>query len=231
MRILPGKTRDQIEPPALSFPQDDESQEFGFGAVVIDRAGLAPARRLVVLVPPVDVDEAELARRVRQLAAPAGLAVLFLGLCAQAAQEPAMRRRLIPLAGLTRDDCIWVDTHLESGGSPSRRIGATYRPGDVILCPAETGLGLGRRPLGQLAQSMGMPVWTLRGLYTSEGRARLGPLAGPLFWVMSILLLAGFFRLQTGIVHLQVDWARNLLLYLSILAEAGLLAAWHHISV
>jgi hypothetical protein len=55
-----------------------------------------------------------------------------------------------------------------------------------------------------------------------------GLLAEVIFWGISIALLAAFFWLQFRIAHLQADWARNMLLYLSILAEAGLLGAWHH---
>src|SRR5215469_11747023 len=67
-----------------------------------DGASLAAPRRMVVLVPDVDLDEAVLARRVWSLAAGGRLAVLYVGLAASTTEEPQARRRLATLAALTR---------------------------------------------------------------------------------------------------------------------------------
>lgn len=194
-------------------------------------SGLTAARRLVVLVPAVDVDEAAVARYIWELAAPAGLAVLFLGLCARSTQEPAMQRRLVTLASLTRDARIALETRLEFGRNWLRRIRAVYQPGDVIVCHAEQRAGLGRKPLSRMVESMGAPVWTLAGLYPLEGTGRRDGPAELVFWAVSIAILAGFFWLQVRIVRMHEDWANNMLLYFSIITETGLLWAWHHLSI
>src|ERR1700720_2038974 len=67
---------------------------------------LPPARRLVVLVPYLDLDEPALSRRIWNLAAPNKLAVLYLGLSPSTSEEPHARRQLATIAALTRDD--WV---------------------------------------------------------------------------------------------------------------------------
>jgi len=194
-------------------------------------AGLTSVRRLVVLVPAADMDEVELAKRIWELAAPAGLAVLFLGLCPQIAEEPAMQRRLITLASLTRDERVPLETRIEFGRDWLPHIRAIHQTGDVILCHAEQNTGLMRKPLSRALESLGGPVWTLAGFYPSRDDSAPGPLAEFLFWGISMAILAAFFWLQIWIARLHVDWARNMLLYLSILAEAGLLGAWHHYSV
>ena len=191
---------------------------------------LAAVRRLIVLVPPADMDEVEMARRIWELAAPAGLGVLFLGLCTQIAQEPAMQRRLVTLASLTRDARIPLDTRLESGRGWLSQIKAIQRPGDVIVCHIEQRVGMRRQPLARLIAARGAPVWTLSGFYTAGDLPGAGPLTTLVFWAVSLAVLAGFFWLQVRLVRMQEDWEHSLLLYLSVLAEAGLLWAWQHFS-
>ncbi len=195
-----------------------------------ESSGLRTVRRLVVLVPAADVDEVELARRIWELAAPSGLAVLFLGLCAQIAEEPAMQRRLVTLASLTRDARIPLETRIEFGRDWLRRIKPIHRPGDVIICHAEQTTGLRHRPLSRALESLGGPVWTLAGFYSSRDASPHGPLSGVVFWGVSMVILAAFFWLQVRMVRLDDDWAHNLLLYLSVLAESGLLWLWQQLS-
>ena len=73
-------------------------------------AGSPGASRLLVLVPDLDLDEVDLARRVWSLAEPRSLPVLYLGMSAEPFRESLVRRRLATLAAITRDDRIQVNT-------------------------------------------------------------------------------------------------------------------------
>jgi hypothetical protein len=227
MESFPAKIRNLVKPAAEPAPSRESLEVTLLGG---RERGLAPARRLIVLVPALDVDEAAVARRIWELAAPAGLAVLFLGLCAGSSQEPGMQRRLVTLASLTRDARIQLETRLEFGRNWLRWIRAVYRPGDVIVCDAEQLSGRGSKPLRQRIQALGAPVWTLAGLYPPGGATRPSGPAELVFWVVSLAILAGFFWMQIRIVRLHEDWADNMLLYLSAVVETGLLWAWHHFS-
>src|SRR5574341_390636 len=70
-------------------------------------------RRLVVLIPDAEADEAELAAHLWTMASSRQLAVLLLGICGDAGREPRARRRLATLAALIRDNTVHVETRLE----------------------------------------------------------------------------------------------------------------------
>jgi hypothetical protein len=236
MNILPPKNGHQnslavVAGQKLPIQARREADSGAIHTIVLEEGtGLRPARRLVVLVPAVDVDEVELARRIWEIAAPPGLAVLYLGLCASTAEEPAMQRRLITLASLTRDVRLPLETRIEFGRDWLRRIKPIHRPGDVIICHAEQHTGLGHRPLSRALRSLGGPVWTLAGFYPSHDTTPHGLLSEVIFWGVSVAILVAFFWLQVRIVRLHDDWAHNLLLYLSVLAEGGLLWLWQQLS-
>lgn len=192
---------------------------------------LEPVRRLIVLVPNLDMDEVAVARQIWELASPPGLAVLFLGLCADIIEEPRMRRRLIALAALTRDARVPVETRLEFDHNWIRRVKAILGSGDIIVCHAEQRTGLWRKPLSQTLAAMGAPVWILAGFYPPINGSRPGRLTEVIFWAISMAILVGFFWLQVQIARLPKDWTQSTLLSLSVLVEVGLLWAWHHFSL
>ena len=198
-------------------------------------AALPAARRLIVLIPDQDIDEVELARRIWTLASPRGLAVVFLGLCRAAAEEPRMRRRLVTLAAVTRDKQVKVETRLEFDADWLRRVNAVWRTGDIVVCHAEQATrvwGIGRRPLSQaLASSLKAPVYVLSG-FCSEGPAPASGLAASLIsWAVPLAIIVAFFWLQVQIDQLSEDWAQTTLLYLSVLVEIGLIWMWHRNSL
>jgi hypothetical protein len=192
---------------------------------------LKPVRRLVVLVPNLEMDEVEMARRIWEMASSPHLAVLFLALCNDALDEPRMRRRLATLAALTRDDRIAIETHLEPGHNWTRKVQGFLREDDMVVCLANHTLGRTRKLLSQALTDLGMSVWTLKGLDMNSIQVRHKPLGEFLFWVVSMTIIAGFLWLQVRVLNISEDSAQNTLLYLSVPIEIGFLWIWNNISM
>ena len=195
---------------------------------------LPPARRLLVLIPDQDMDEAEFVRRIWTLASPRHLAVLYLGLTSDAPMEARARRRLATLAALTRDDWVMVQTHLAIGSSWERAVKTVWRPGDLMVCHAEQSEvgGLWRRPLAQkLVAALQAPVYLLSGFYP---QMRLSPsplIARLLSWSIPLAILIGFFLLQVQIAEQVQGWLQTALLSASVAVEFGLVGLWNAFSV
>ena len=49
------------------------------------------------------------------------------------------------------------------------------------------------------------------------------------FWLGSLAIIGAFLWLEVKIVQLPQDWAHNLLLYLCVFVEVGLLLLWNSI--
>jgi hypothetical protein len=192
---------------------------------------LKPARRLVVLVPNLEMDEVEMARRIWEMASPPHLAVLFLALCNDALDEPRIRRRLATLAALTRDNRIAIETRLESGRNWTRKVKDFLREDDIVVCHSNHTVGWTHKLLSQALTELGASVWTLKGLDMNTVQVRRKPFAEFLFWAVSLAIIAGFLWLQIRILNITENWAQNILLYLSVPIEIGLLWIWHNISM
>lgn len=194
-------------------------------------ANLPPAQRLVVLVPAGLSDETALAHHIWTLAQPHGLPVLFVGCAPRVEDEPALRRRLILLAALTRDtDSVHTDYRLSIGTDWITPLRALGRPGDLVVCHAEQSapwLALGQ-PLDRvLAGTLGSPVYRLSGYCQPEG-SEAGRLARQVvFWIGAIAVVTAFFWLQVNVQRLTRDWMQTAVFGLTVLVEFALLAAWN----
>ena len=200
--------------------------------LVPEGVSLPPARRLVVLVPDLDLDEAALARRVWNLAAPNKLAVLYLGLSRSNSEEPHARRQLATLAALTRDDWVTVSTALVAETEWIDALRRVLRGDDLIVCHREqTAVGWrGARPLGNaLCQDLQTPVHLLEGFYAGDPAQAIHPTARFAFWGGSVVILAAAFWLQVQISALPKNWAESALMVLSVVAECGLIGLWSRV--
>ena len=193
---------------------------------------LPSARRLVVLVPAVDVDESELATRIWSLASPRWLEVLFLSIFRSPETESLARRRLTLLAAITSDDRTHVETQLEPDGNWIQIVRRHWQPGDLIVCHAEqmlSGWGGGRRPLAKaIVSALNNPVYVLSGFYPGLPTEQPKRLARLLTWLPAFALLAIFFLLQVRITQGTTGWVQTALLCLSVIVEFGLIGAWEH---
>jgi hypothetical protein len=193
---------------------------------------LPPARRLVVLVPDLDLDETALSRRIWNLAAPNKLAVLYLGLSHSTPEEPHARRRLATIAALTRDDWVNVNTALAVQEDWASALRPLLRSGDLIICHSEqtTRSWRGARPLGNaLCQALQVPVHLLEGFYAGDPAQPAHPTARFVFWGGSVVILASAFWLQVQISALPKNWAESALMVLSVVAECGLIGLWSQV--
>ncbi len=201
------------------------------GGLLIPAGGpLPPARRLVVLVPDADVDEAALAARIWSLAAPRQLAVLFLGTARQAAEEFRARRRLALIAALTRDRTLRVDSLLAFGARWLEAVRTVHEPGDLIVCHSELVETKRFRPMPlapALLAAVKAPIYVVAGFYPDLGPERPAWLAQLATWLPPLGLLVAFFALQARLAR-SSDWAQTALLYLSIAVEFVLILAWEH---
>ncbi len=188
---------------------------------------LVPARRLLVLVPVLPLDEPALARQAVRLASPRALRIVFVGLVRTAAEESALRRRLASLATLARADQQPVDTLLSTDRQWLAAVRAARQPGDELACLAgQTSFGWGRRrPLSiALAAALRVVVHELDGLAlpapAAQRRAAAGALAG------FAALIGLFLWLQIQAVTLPAGAIQAAFLVALVIAEFALIAAW-----
>ena len=191
----------------------------------------APARRLLVLVPVVPLDEPALARQAALLAAPRALRIVFVGLARTAPEESALRRRLASLAALARTDQQAVDTHLSTDRQWLAAVRAARQPGDEVACLAgQTSFGWGRRRALSvaLAAALRVVVHELDGLALPMPAARrlvaVGTLAG------FAALVGLFLGLQLQAVTLPAGVIQSVLLAALIIAEFSLIAVWDRLN-
>ena len=186
-------------------------------------------RRLIVLVPTVEADLAPAAQRVWMLANAMGARVQFIGLYTDAAREPGLKRELVTLAAMVKDERVPVEAEIIFGTDWVHAVKSRAQPGDVIVCFAEQRVGVLRRPLSQILQAdLGLPLFIFSGLYP-QNDSRSTWLIGAAAWGGSIAIIVGFFLLQVRIDHLIKDWVHMILPMLSIPAEVWMIWAWNNL--
>jgi hypothetical protein len=187
-------------------------------------------RRLVVLVPDADTDEAQLARQLWSIALQNELPVLLLGLNRDASSEPRARRRLATIASLARDARVHVDTRLEVGTDWIQAVRSVRRHSDLVVCHAEQHVGIRRRPLSQwLTAELHEPICVLAGFYPGLPPDYDHPAARLLAAAIPFLIFLGFTALQVLIHQVTRGGIHNLLLSASVLVEYSLIGIWHHL--
>jgi hypothetical protein len=219
-----------VPPNSLSLKQAEStapanSSEIG-GLFVVQDQSLMSVRRLVVLIPNLDIDEAEVAREIWKLAFPPELAVLFLGLCPSINEEPRVRRRLATVAALTRDTKVPVEIRLEFGRNWIGKLETVLEAGDIVVCHAEQRTGIWRQPLELVLSRLNIPILTLKGFIPSMYKSPPTFLRESVFWLASIAILSVFFLLQIQILRISEEWVRDTMLSLSVLIEFGLIWVW-----
>lgn len=187
---------------------------------------LGPARRLIVLVPPLEVDLAVLTRRIWKLAQSSGAHVLFVGLYGDPAQEPRLRRDLVTMTAMTNDGSVFAEAEVVNGKDWVAAVRSRWQPGDMVLCFEEQRVGLSHRPLSQMIHSdLDIPLYVLTGLYPQDN-AHMDWLTQAKAWLGALVIVVGFFVLQVKIGQLDNGWT-TILQLLSIFVEAGLILAWN----
>lgn len=186
-----------------------------------------PAHRLIVLVPESEVDTTETARKIWELANALKCHVQFIGLSKDTVREPGLRRQLVILSALVRDDWVHVESKIEFGSNWLKVVECNWRKGDVIACFEEQQTGFARKPLGRVLESnLNTTIHVLSGFQYPE-RSRSDWLRNVMAWAGSLGIIAGFFWMQVKITQLPEDWVHTALMYLSIPIEVGLIWGWN----
>src|SRR5258706_368632 len=166
--VVRNETENTADPLMANSQSDiavpEESSETD-GLLVIHNLDVVAARRLIVLIPNLDVDEVALAHEIWNLALPRGLAVLLLGLCPNPNDEPGARRRLVTVAALIREPRVSVETQLDFGRNWISILKNFLKMGDIVICPADQRIGIFGEPLDLSLAKLGLPIITLPGLY------------------------------------------------------------------
>ena len=192
-----------------------------------DKLPLNPTQRLVVLVPPGEVDEIALARHVWQLATCSCLRVLYLALSPDVAQAAYQRRRLAGLAALTSDQNIHAHASVFAEKNWQQALEQIWQPGDLVVCLANHQVSnhlIWRRNLGdQLFETLGMPVYLLGGCEISPVPLDWQGIKGLFSIMTSLSLVVVFFGVQVIIERSINRPLATILLSLSVLVEIYLL--------
>lgn len=199
-------------------------------AITISHASfpdLQPARRLIVLVPSLDVDSASLTRRVWELANVTGAHIQFLSLYSDVTQEPGLRRELVTMAAMVKDDMVSAEAVAVFGKDWVDVVKTRSHIGDVVVCLADHRVGLSRRLLSQILQSdLRLPLFILSDLNPrSDSRSTWQSHFAS--WVGSAAIVLGFFFLQAKMEPLATDWMHTALLMISILVEFWMILGWN----
>lgn len=202
------------------------------GTLLLPANGVAaPPRRLLVLIPDQDVNEADLARCIWTLAETAKLDVLLLGSITQG-DEAYVRRRLINIASFLRNGRIRIETTLRHQNTWQHALQDTVRPGDLLVCHAEQRIshnGLKKHPLSKvLLATLNKPVYVLNGFYPGLRVELSLPIGRWISAVVPIVIIIGFFFLQIQIDIDKTGWVGKILFMISILIEAVLIGLWEH---
>ncbi len=187
------------------------------------------AKRLIVLVAQDKVDEALLARRIWEMAAPTHTDVLYVALVRDADDESRARRCLALLASLTRDDRIRVVTQVITQSRWLTALRPIYRSDDRLICTVDQTLKRLGRPAqllsDQLTAAFSVPVLVLEGVSVKQPPPRR-------VWhilreAVPLAIVAGFLEFQMWITTQVLSRAAgSAVLGLSVLAEFGLIWLW-----
>jgi hypothetical protein len=128
---------------------------------------------------------------------------------------------------MIRDGHICVDIRVGHGNDWIRHLDSVYRPGDVIACYAGQRVGLLQKPLHEV---VGLQ-WDATIYILSEDQPIKNPkpklLSQVAFWSGALAIIGGFLWLEVRIVQLPQDWAHNLILYVCLFIEVGILMLWN----
>ena len=171
-----------------------------------------PFRRILLLLPNADINEAQLAHALWTLAGEHHASVYVLALIDDWADEAQVRLRVALLSALLRESGIEPEEHYEKDTTDwlgiVRRM---YTPGDVIVCHAEQTLPAnnGRfpphfSPLSTLIAMLHMPVCELRGAIKQTPAMTMHRAIK--VWGLPLVVIFGSVALEILFMRWARDW-------------------------
>lgn len=190
--------------------------------------------RLIVLVPDSLVDDLGLARKAHWLAIRYEQELLFLTLVDEEEKMLAVSRRMATMKAIASGNWLVVQSRLTETTHWLSTLREIYHPGDRIVCHEEQLVKAGflkTQPLSEyLANNFGAPTCTLSGFYQPGRVQALRWLNSLAFWIVCLLIIAGFGYLEFTVDHGLRGFARLLILSVMVVFEFGLLWAWNKIT-
>jgi hypothetical protein len=191
-------------------------------------------KRLVILIPDLDTEEARLSHYIWSLAAPQQMEVLLVSLVQVPGDEFHALRRLTSIASITRDTWVKVDTQVLFGRSWVKAVKPLLKQDDLLVCPSgQTAMvGWGKKVSLEAALSSAIkkPVHVIPSFFQSGAQPRLAWVRRLPFWVGLVIILASFFFLEVDVNRSITDWTGQVILIGLILVEITLLYWWTSIT-
>lgn len=204
-----------------------EAAQLGDALILPNPVPVIPTRRLIVIVPPEEIDEDALVRRVWQLVANSPLEVLYLSLEPDDLYAAYQRRRLARMSSLTTSKEVRARTGMSTEKSWLRALLKLIRPGDLLVCLADYKIidhYIWRRKLSEiLAESTTVPVYLLAGLQVGSAIHQRQWFRDFVAWTASFVLIAIFFVLQVQTERMTTGSISTILLSMSVFIEIFLL--------
>jgi hypothetical protein len=198
-----------------------------FPPVAVDNRSAQTNRRLVVLVTNSEMDAPSVARRILEIADAFRCPILFLGLCSDKSQESSLRRQLVTLSAMVRDEAISFEIRIEIGRDWLNLVKANWVVGDIFVCFARQKAGLsGSMHRALLDSNFESTVYVLDDVFPFE-KSRAAWVSSALAWAGSIFIILAFILLQVKINPSPDHLAGMLALMVSIPIEIWLILLWN----
>jgi hypothetical protein len=228
--IVTSKANFQSQFPPIDFPKLSVVKSGSPSKTLADHSALLAVKRLIVLVPNEEVDEAQLSRQIWNLAANYRLDVLLISIVASADESMSALRRLTMLAAMTRASHFKIEKQVVFSTHGDRALRPYWQQTDMILCPAEKNIENlfgNMTPLSQaLSDRLKVPVYTFCGLYKYSSRQLPAWQRQLPFWLGFLLIVAISFYFETDVDQIVRGWVGQILLVMVMIIEIGLIYLW-----
>jgi hypothetical protein len=212
---------------------DQSPIELKFSEVVVSGSRNRPVpveankRRMLVLATSTDTDLSTTASRLVDIAGAYKCPILLIGLCADASQEPGLRRQLVTLAAMLQTTGASIETRIESDRNWLMAIDSILRPDDIVVCFGGKKSTMHQRLLEHFDGANSAAVVYL--IREPSGHDIETPTwtSGALGWAGSIGIIVAFFWLQVNIGQAFSGATNTIALVLSILVEFFALLLWN----
>jgi hypothetical protein len=191
-------------------------------------------KRMVVLLPSQITDEAKISRYIFNLASKSNSDVILISLVSNYEDENSEKMRLATINALVSNPHFNVEYRVIWGKAWIKAVKEVILPGDLILCPKELTIPFKLFWQEQLSililKSIDVPLLTYSGFYNS---IRISPLVlfkKMIYWVGLLVVLVGFFWIESEIEISLTGWQNNFILILIVFAEIGAIYFWSSIA-
>lgn len=188
---------------------------------------LPSSRRVVVILPDVNIDVVSLPKQIWELAAPDRQVLLMIKPCREENEFHA-RMNLVTLSALIRDDHVHVEMQLVLGAPIDQAARQYAQPEDIFVCFEEHQVSkcLKKKRLADLlAQKTGLPVYTLKGSALEMTDPISDVLKDTLLLMFCMALLVVFFVFQVWIDKNTSGVLRGSLQLITVVIVAGFTVA------